>query len=42
MRRQTDQIVHDDAARPRLHVASGDEPHGGWSVATSQADLGPT
>jgi CRP-like cAMP-binding protein len=24
MRRQTDQIVPDDAARPRLHVASGD------------------
>jgi CRP-like cAMP-binding protein len=29
MRRQTDRIVPDDAARPRLHVASGDEPHGG-------------
>jgi CRP-like cAMP-binding protein len=28
MRRQTDQIVPDDAARPRLHVASGDEPCG--------------
>jgi CRP-like cAMP-binding protein len=29
MRRQTDQIIPDDAARPRLHVASGNEPHGG-------------
>jgi CRP-like cAMP-binding protein len=29
MRRQTDRIVPDDAARPRLHVVSGDEPHGG-------------
>jgi DNA-binding transcriptional MocR family regulator len=29
MRRQTDRIVPDDAARPRLHVASGDEPCGG-------------
>jgi hypothetical protein len=28
MRLQTDRIVPNDAARPRLHVASGDEPYG--------------
>ena len=33
MRHQTDQIVP-DAARPRLHVASGDEPHGGSAFST--------
>jgi hypothetical protein len=28
MRRRTDQIIPGNAARPRLHVASGDEPRG--------------
>ena len=36
MRRQNDQIIPDDAARPRLHVASGDKSHGGSAFARIQ------
>ena len=34
MRRQIDQIIPDDGARPRLHVASGNEPRGGRAFST--------